>query len=277
MPVVRGLSAALVLLTLSVARAGFAGQADVSVPTTALTQAETEHFLKTARIVAHRSIPKGTTRPVRVTLSDGRLRHDAAFSSVDERKPVMTFAGGRTEFDFVDTYRYSLAAYRVARLLGVDGMMPVTVERTWNQQHGALSWWIDAKWDEAARLREQLLPPDPEAWDRQALRMRVFAMLVADTDRNLGNVLITSDWKLWMIDFTRAFRHTRQLPSPDGLTRCDRQLLATLRTLNRAEVETATGRYLGRAEIAAMMARRDLMVAVFDRRIAALGEASVLY
>lgn len=102
-------------------------------------------------------------------------------------------------------------------------------------------------------------------------------MLVADTDRNLGNVLITSDWKLWMIDFTRAFRHTRQLPSPDGLTRCDRQLLAALRTLNRAEVETATRRYLGRGEIAAMMARRDLIVAVFDRRIAALGEASVLY
>lgn len=62
MPVVRGLSAALVLLTLSVARAGFAGQGEISVPTTALTQAETEHFLETARIAAHRSIPKGTTR-----------------------------------------------------------------------------------------------------------------------------------------------------------------------------------------------------------------------
>ena len=33
-------------------------------------------------------------------------------------------------------------------------------------------------------------------------RMRLFAQLIADTDRNTGNVLITSDWKLWMIDFT---------------------------------------------------------------------------
>jgi len=37
--------------------------------------------------------------------------------------------------------------------------------------------------------------------------MRVFSQLVYDTDRNLGNVLISEDWHLWMIDFTRAFRN----------------------------------------------------------------------
>jgi hypothetical protein len=37
-------------------------------------------------------------------------------------------------------------------------------------------------------------------------RIRVFDELVYDTDPNLTNVLIGTDWKLYRIDFTRAFR-----------------------------------------------------------------------
>ena len=67
---------------------------------------------------------------------------------------------------------------------------------------------MDARWDEGQRLKQHAEPPDAEAWNQQMHRMRVFTALVADTDRNLGNVLISADWKLWMIDFTRAFRRT---------------------------------------------------------------------
>jgi hypothetical protein len=35
--------------------------------------------------------------------------------------------------------------------------------------------------------------------------------------------------------------------------------------------------YLGRAEVRAMMARRDLIVALFDKRVAQKGAALVLY
>ena len=55
---------------------------------------------------------------------------------------------------------------------------------------GALSWWVDAKWDEGARLKKHIEPPDSEAWNQQMHRMRAFTALVADTDCNLGNVLI---------------------------------------------------------------------------------------
>ena len=68
----------------------------------------------------------------------------------------MTFANGRTEIDFVDSYKYSLAAYKVAELLGLDNMMPVTVERVWNMKSGALSWWVDVRWDEGQRLKQHL-------------------------------------------------------------------------------------------------------------------------
>ena len=36
-----------------------------------------------------------------------------------------------TELGFVDSYKYNIAAYRLAELLGIDDIMPVYVERNW--------------------------------------------------------------------------------------------------------------------------------------------------
>jgi hypothetical protein len=277
MSVARWLSTSVVLVALSVTASGMQVQAPVPAAAAALTKAEIAHFLTTAKVVAHKDLPKGVTSPVRLTLSDGTLLHDAAFSTVDERTMVMKFANGGTELDFVDSYRFTIAAYRLAESLGLDDMMPVTVERLWNMRWGALSWWVDAKWDEGARLKKHMEPPDSEAWNRQMHRMRVFTALVADTDRNVGNVLISAEWKIWMIDFTRAFRRTPRLIAPANLTRCDRQLLAALRALKQDEVEAKTKPYLVRADVESIMARRDLIVALFEKRVAERGEALVLY
>ena len=45
-------------------------------------------------------------------------------------KPTMQLASG-TELNFVDSYKYNIAAYRLAELLGIDDMLPVYVERKW--------------------------------------------------------------------------------------------------------------------------------------------------
>jgi hypothetical protein len=268
---------AVVLLTFSTVPVTPASQGAPALPAAAPTKAEMTQFLRTAKVIRQHDIAKGVTGPLRLTLSDGTLQHDAAFSTVDEHTSVMKFANGSTELNFVDSYRYSLAAYKLAETLGLDGMMPVTVERMWNTKSGALSWWVDAKWDEAARLKQHIEPPDAEAWNRQMHRMRVFTALVADTDRNLGNVLISADWKLWMIDFTRAFRGTHKVIAPENLTRCDRQLLAALRGLTQEDVEAATKPYLARTDVESLLARRDQILAVFQQRVAAKGEALVLY
>ena len=200
------------------------------------------HFLLTARVVKAHSVSKGITGPRRLTLTDGVLTHDAAFSAVEEQLPIMRFADGRAELNFVDSYRYTLAAYAVAGLVGLDTMMPVTVPRTWDRQPGALAWWLDVKMDEGDRLKRKIPPPDPDAWARQMHRMHVFTALVNDTDRNVGNILIDADWKIWMIDFTRAFRRSHELLPNLGLTRIDAHLLAHLRTLTAADVTRATTR-----------------------------------
>ena len=45
-------------------------------------------------------------------------------------------------------------------------------------------------------------------------KIRVFDQLVADADPNLTNVLIGENWKIWRIDFTRAFASTRNRKIP---------------------------------------------------------------
>lgn len=241
-----------------------------------LTREAMREFLLTAKVVKSIGIGKGVTRPVRLTLSDGTLTHDAAFQGVDERKVKVEFAAGGREVNFVDSFHFNIAAYEVSGLLGLQDMMPVTVERRWQGRLGSWTWWIDAMMDEQRRLDEKITPPDVEAWNRQIYRMRAFAELVADTDRNLGNVLITHDWSLVMIDFTRAFRLSKQV-SVKGLPRCDRRLLDAMRNLDADAVERVAGKHLSKYEVQAMMARRDAIVAHFDKLVAEKGEAAVLY
>jgi hypothetical protein len=56
-----------------------------------------------------------------------------------------------------------------------------------------------------------------------------------------------------------------------------RPFFEALKGLTPESVRTAVGEYLTDDEIAALMSRRDLIVAWTDKRIAALGEAKVLY
>jgi len=242
-----------------------------------LSEEAMKDFLLNARVTNSVRVKKGKTGISRLTLTDGRLTHDAAFQSVDIHKDLMVYADGKTEANFRDTYLFNLAAYELAKLVGLGDMMPVTVERKWNSKNGALTWWLDYKMDEDIRSKENIQPPDAEAYNRQMLKILVFSDLVYDTDRNPGNVLITRDWRLWMIDFTRAFRLETELEDLGDLVRCDRQLLEKLRGLKEEQVVEKTKRYLSREEIGAVMARRSKLVAHFDKLISRNGERAVLY
>jgi len=59
--------------------------------------------------------------------------------------------------------------------------------------------------------------------------------------------------------------------------KCQRQLFEKLKTLNADELADKTKHYLTKAEVNAVMARRDKIVATFQALIAAKGEAEVLY
>jgi hypothetical protein len=240
------------------------------------TREEIEAFMRAAKVTAVRDSPKGVTRPLRLTLSDGTFSHDASFQAIDERKPFMQGADGRAEVNFVDSWRYNLAAYRLADLLGLAGMMPYTIEYRYRNRPGSLTWWMDSLMDEGERLKKKVEPPDADLWNQDMLRMRVFMELVHDTDRNLGNVLISPEWRVIMLDFSRAFRLGPTIRANE-LPRIDRALLGKLEGLTEEGVTEATKEYLPSGEIAAVMKRRDLIVEHFRARVKQLGEARVLY
>ena len=106
-----------------------------------LSDEQIERFLKEAKVVKTKGIPKGVTSPIRATLSDGTITHDAQIQQVEEKKAQFD-APGAQEFNFEDSWRFNVAAYRVDKMIGLN-MVPVSVSRTWQSKQGAFTWWID--------------------------------------------------------------------------------------------------------------------------------------
>jgi hypothetical protein len=243
-----------------------------------LNKEQIKQFLLTAKVVGSHGSKKGVTAPLRLTLSDGTVTHDASFQAIDEHKPMATLSSGRTEMNFVDSYKYNIAAYALAELVGMDDMLPVYVERNWQGNTGSLSWWLPIKMDEADRVKQKIPVPNPDAWDQQMYKIRVFDQLVYDADPNLTNVLIGEDFKIWRVDFSRSFRLYKDLKDPKAnLVRCDRQLLEKLKALDANELAAKTKHYLSKDEVKAVMARRDKIVAYFQKLVSEKGEKEVLY
>lgn len=229
-------------------------------PAPELTLEQKLEFLKTAEIVASREIGKGVTRPHRLTLTNGTVTHDAAFQSIDERRWQEVEMGGRTERDFRDYWGFNITAFRLAQLIGLPELVPPSVEREWKGKKGALVWWVKAQFDEEERYKRKVVPPDVAEWNRQMQLLHLFTELTADTDRNMGNVLIMDDWRLVLIDFTRAFRLRSALRAPEKLAPCDPGTVARLKVLTRETLRDALSPHAGPHEVKTLLDRRDRIV-----------------
>ncbi len=241
------------------------------------TEEQKIDFMQHAKVIASKPEKKGKSNALHLTLSDGKVTHDASFQPIDEKKLQGPAPGGGIELNFRDYWGYDIAGYRIAKLLGMDDMVPVYTERKWNRTTGAISWRVDVQFDEADRFKQKIHPPDADAWNKQMYKVRVLTQLFYDMDPNLTNVLITKDWKIWRIDFSRAFRLQHDLKDPKDLVQCDRQVLAQLRQLSYDQVFDATKPYLTKNEVKALIARRDKILAYFDKLVAQKGESQVLY
>jgi hypothetical protein len=78
-----------------------------------------------------------------------------------------------------------------------------------------------------------------------------------------------------MIDHSRSFRLTYQLRKPQNLRRISQSLLAGMKGLSELRVAAATEPYLTKAEVHAMMVRRDLLVDFFKQQLTEKGEDAV--
>ena len=127
------------------------------------------------------------------------------------------------------------------------------------------------------RHKKKMEPPHLNTWNPQMYVCRVFDQLIYNTDRNLGNLVITKDWKIWMIDHTRAFRTIKDLGGPQNLVQCDRKIVGQTARIDQRRFDESLQRYLNSSEIEGLLARRDKIVSFFDQQIAKKGEAAVLF
>ncbi len=275
--VARGLLAAVWCLTAGLPAAAH-GQAQPQTQTPAaaaapaakrapLSDAEIEQFLLKGTQGKTRAAGKGITGSLRMTMTYEGLTHDAHIQTIDESKREFRSQQG-TEFNFRDYWGFNIAGYKIDRLLGLN-LIPVSVERRYRSSNAAFTWWLDDfLMDEADRLKKKISPPADalERWNQQMQMVRLFDQLIANVDRNLTNLMILKDWNIRMIDHTRGFRTNPTLKTPGNIARCDRQVFARLKQLDKPTLIKAVGSSLQGYEVDAILKRRDAIVAIIEQR-----------
>lgn len=226
---------------------------------------EVEAFLADAAIVWKEKMSAGTNKHKRkIMLQEGDENARAILRTSYDIKD--THGGG-----FVDSYLSELAAYKLALLLGLDNVPPVV-----RRKGGSLQIWIENATTDAARREAGEEPADPEGFERQVKDMIVFDNLIANTDRNPGNIIIDSHGKVWFIDQTRSFAGQEELRYEDKLTGCSRQLWARLQSVSDEEIREAVTPFV-KDYMNALLVRRGLLVEAISSRIQTQGEEGFLF
>lgn len=223
--------------------------------------ADFEDFIRTSPIERMEDVPVGVTKPKRGFFASGGLAASVIL------KPIKP---GRLQ-GYWESYKSEIAAYELDKLLGLE-MVPVTVEKRVQGQLGSAQLWVE----NCAWLKKLKDEPNPDilGWNRQVYRQRVFDNLIANVDRNEGNLLVARDpnWNLILVDHSRAFTSDTKLPFP--MTRIDRPLFERLSALDERTLRSRIGQLIldgGRS----LLKRRDAIVAHFERLAADKGNPAV--
>lgn len=227
-------------------------------------------FLETAEIVDSRRIGIGVNGIDRLLLEKDGIRVRAGFRDVRIEKNVMRLANGRVYLNFRDDCIFEAAAYRLNRLLDLD-MVPPTVRRKVNGKWGTLQLWVENAMMDLDRVEQKVRAPNPVQWLYQVQTMYLFDRLIQNDDRNQGNILMTENGRLWMIDHTRSFRPTDDLEETEKIELCSRDLLEKLRELTAEELEKELGDLLTGGQYKYLLLRRDRLVEHIESLIEAKG------
>lgn len=223
---------------------------------------EFEEFLRTASVERVDKIPVGVTKPERGFFAPGGLAGSAAVKHL----PMGQRAG------FWEAYKSEIAAYQLDRLLGLD-MVPPTVERRVGSDLASVQLWVEGC--RVIKDVDQKACPRPVEWAKQVLRQKTFDNLIANIDRNAGNILVDGEWNLILIDHSRAFASDR-MPFEKEVSRIDRAFFERLKALDEAGLMKQVRPWvLGDGPVRGILKRRDKIVAHFEKLAKERGEAVV--
>ena len=223
-------------------------------------EAAIESFLVDAKILKMESVPIGVTKPQRARLENG-----ASFAWKAIRPG---YSKG-----FMESYKAEIAAYKMDRMLGMN-MVPPIVERRIDNIAGAAVYWVE----NVRGWSVEKPPQGPEpGWSIQLTRMKMFDLLIANIDRNQGNLIYDADWHLFLIDHSRAFINKKDLKNLAPLGRVDRVLWEKMAALTLEDLDRGLDKWVGDNEKKAILIRRDLMAKSIQELVAKRGEKSVFY
>jgi hypothetical protein len=151
------------------------------------------------------------------------------------------------------------------------------VKRKVEGESGTLQIWVEGAMTEEERLKKRQRPPNPWRWMMEIQLMKLFDALVYNDDRNTGNILIDSDWKLILIDHTRAFRKLTDLPEVESLKFCDKGVWERFKNLDASLVREKLGGLLRDSEIESLLKRHQALIAHYRRLIEERGSDTVLF
>ncbi|MCG6927300.1 MAG: phosphatidylinositol 4-kinase [Acidobacteria bacterium] len=221
-----------------------------------------EDCLRTAPIDRIEDVGQGVTKPRRAFFRPGGV----AASAIVKVLPRKRMKG------FWESYQAEVAAYVLDRILRLD-MVPVTVERRIEGDLASVQLWIDR-----TRLLSDVgaeVPPRPYEWARQVRRQRVFDALIANIDRNAGNMLVDEDWNMILIDHSRAFMKN-ETPFLDEISAVDRPLYEAVKALDEATLDEQLKPWLfGKGSVKDLLKRRDKIVEKLEKLARERGEAAV--
>ncbi len=219
-----------------------------------------EAHLRTAEVTTIEDIGTGVTHPRRA-----HLRPSAPVESLVWKVLPPGRRGG-----FWESYKSEIAAYELDKLLGMN-MVPPAIERRIGGDTGAAVMWVGSM--KSVKELGGKVPSGP-AWNRPLRMMMMFDNLIANIDRNAGNILVGSPGELILIDHSRAFITDTKLVQK--VERVDARLWDRMRALTRDDLTRALGSWLEADQIAAIIQRRDDMVAAVDKLVAKNGSARVI-
>lgn len=241
-------------------------------------RAQWEWLLKKGKIVKSQKLGQGVTKPKRLFLKRDEMEGSGVWKC-----PSSTAAG------IYDKWQCEIAAYELDKLLELN-MVPPTVERRFRGRTGSCQQFCDLPMSEQIRKNENIPYPAEKAEqiEKMIYLERAFDSLIANVDRSLQNIRFTPDWRLILIDHSRAFRsskdHREQLMygkygrrKPLGFSKLPRKFVEKVRSLNYASIKKAVGFYLTSDEIKAVLARKELLLKEINEMIQERGEDNVLY
>jgi hypothetical protein len=203
---------------------------------------EIEEYLRTAECVGMEML--GPNKVARCTMRPGGPVARMAWRSL----PPGVHRG------FRESYKAEIAAYELDKLLKLD-MVPPSVERQLEGSSGAAQLWVE----NVTGLTGEASPgeSDRAGWENQLVRMKMFDDLIGNRDRSRGNMLRDVEGNLILLDHSRAFGDSTELPLK--LSRIDEGFWARMETLTSEKLHAALGACLDDSEIEAVLDRRDRM------------------